>query len=543
MPPLAISLGDTLWNRTGSWRYQRPLYRHGLPPCNSACPAGEEVQAYVQLIAQGQYPEALARIRRDNPLPGVCGRVCYHPCETACNRAAFDEAIAIQALERFASEQPPPLERPAERRRESVAIVGAGPAGLSCAYHLARQGYPVTVFDALPQPGGMLRIGIPPYRLPRSVLDREIEAIASLGVAFRTGIRVGSDVGLEELRERFDAVFLATGAHRSRRLSIPGEDAEGVVSGIALLADLAAGRLRRMPRRVVVIGGGNTAIDVARSARRLGASPIIVYRRSASEMPAIREEVEEAAKEGVRFEFLAAPLRVLVEGRRAVGLECVHMQLGEPDESGRPRPLPVAGASFCLEADLIVRAIGEDPDLDFLPDPLRQQGQIGVDEVGATAIRGIFAGGDAATGRGRVADAIGSGKRAALSIHRYLSGTDDASEQPLPVVRVDDLNLDYFQPASRIALPRLRMKEALQGFAEVNLGLDAMQAVTEAARCFSCGVCTYCDNCWVFCPDAAIARTPDGYLIDYDHCKGCGICVHECPRGAMALMEESEWRR
>ncbi len=562
MPPMPASLGTTLYNKTGGWRYMRPLYRDKTPPCSHNCPAGEDISLQISLIAQGRFEEALELIRLENPFPGVTGRVCPHPCEAECNRAEYGGRVAIHDLERFVADHAAP-KRPSvqasQRRDARVAIIGSGPAGLTCAYHLARWGYPVTVFEALPVPGGMMRVGIPDYRLPKDVLEREIAAIEALGVEIKTNMRLGDNLGLDDLKD-YKAIFIAVGLSKSRRLNIPGEEAAGVIPGLEFLKRLNLGEEVRVGPRVVVVGGGNTAMDAARSALRLGAKVTVLYRRSCQEMPAIPEEVDEALEEGVDIQFLVAPVEVLVRDGRAAGLRCVRMRLGEPDESGRPRPIPIEGSEFTVEADTIIPAIGQEADLSFLDGQVEvERGRILIDLAGATSRPGIFAGGDVATPFGTVAHAIGSGKRAAMAIDRYLRGEEPPTLPPLeesvrfsprPVepelVRFEDLNLAYFEWDERRESAVRPPEERVKDFDEVALGLDEEQALAEASRCFNCGTCILCDNCLNFCPDVAVFRRNGSYPfyeINYDYCKGCGICAEECPRDAISLEEEAKWRR
>lgn len=547
MPPLAVSLGTMLVNKTGTWRYMRPVYEDKTPPCNHACPAGEKIQGYLELSKAGEFGRAWELIMEDNPLPSVCGRVCYHPCEQACNRSNFDEPLAIHHVERFLGDYGlrKNLKVKSEAARsERVAVVGAGPAGLSCAYHLARRGYAVTIYEAQPVAGGMLAVGIPRYRLPRDILEKEIANICSLGVEIKTGIRIGLDIALDDLSGH-QAVFIATGQHQSTRLDIPGQEARGVIYGLDLLRDLNLGRSVEMGRRVAVIGGGNTAMDAARSAVRQGAKVTVVYRRSREEMPAIPEEILEAEEEGVQFLFLSAPKRVLVKNAAVGGLECRKMRLGEPDQSGRRRPIPVDGTEFILDVDTVIGAIGQEADLSFLPSGIAaDRGGIQVDDHGVTTRPGTFSGGDVATGAGTVTAAIGSGKKAALAIHRYLSGERMEEAFEPQVVAYEEINLDYFEPAARQAMPCRQITERLGGFVEVVLGYTEAATLTEAQRCFSCGVCNHCDTCWLFCPDVAIAKLDHrDYLINYDYCKGCGVCVEECPRSAISMEEEMKWKK
>jgi NADPH-dependent glutamate synthase beta subunit-like oxidoreductase len=556
MPPLAVSLAEMDFNKTGSWRYLRPVYEEKRPPCRGACPAGTDIPHVLSLIAEGRFLEAYQQIKQENPLPGVCGRVCYHPCEAACNRARFDEAVTVHDLERFVSdtyfEGKNGHERPSvepRSRRGRIAIVGSGPAGLACAHVLARAGLWVTVYEAESEPGGMLRVGIPKYRLPRDVLDREIDEIAHLGVEFVTNTRVGRDVDLERLWEGHDALFLATGAHRSRSLRISGEDEPDVLSGLEFLKAVNAGLPVEIGERVLVIGGGNTAIDAARTALRLGAKPTIVYRRTRMEMPAVPEEIEEAEREGVQFVFLAAP-KAIRRDDGALEVEFIRMRLGEPDESGRRRPVPIPRSEFTFTADTVLAAVGEEPELPLIEERIETSAGLVMSDHRALLRRaGVFLGGDALTGPSMVVEAIASGKRAARRIIRFLSrgqppdlrarrnGARRARRRELEAA-FEQLNLEYFTPQSRTEPPHLPVDERVTEFSEVVGGLTAAQAMAEAARCFSCGVCNFCDTCRVFCPENAIARINGDYAVNLDFCKGCGICAEECPRGVISLVDE-----
>lgn len=547
MPPLAVSLADMSHNKTGSWRYLRPSYQAKLAPCKAACPAGNEIPRWLGLISEGRFVEAWQLIRENNPFPGICGRVCPHPCEAACNRKGYDEALSIAALERLAADECFDLHdeiSKIERRSERVAIVGSGPAGLSCAYFLAKAGYPVKIFEAESEPGGMLRLGIPRYRLPRDVLDKEIEEIARWGVDFKVNTRIGRD--LERLWEQHDAVFLATGAHRSRPLGIPGE--ELALTGLEFLKAVnlslspstkEGGELplgQGLGRRVLVIGGGNTAMDAARTALRLGAQPVIVYRRTREEMPAIAEEIEEAEHEGIEFVFLAAP-RAIRRLNKHLEVEFICMELGEPDASGRRRPIPIPNSEFVMRADSVLKAVGEEPELSFLSESLEtSEGIVITRSQGLLERAGIFLGGDAQTGPSTVIQAIASGKEAARAIQRYLQGEREPKYRELE--KALRLNFDYFAHQARAPTTHLPVAERIASGAEVKAPLSKDVAVAEASRCFSCGVCNFCDNCRVFCPDVAIARVNGAYEVNLDFCKGCGICAEECPRGCIELIEE-----
>ncbi len=381
MPYIPVSQGDMAWNKTGTWRTQRPFYEDKTSPCNAACPAGNDIVSFILKIVQGDFEGAWDLIREENPFPGICGRVCFHPCEQKCNRGSFDEPIAIHALERFVSDFASHLpshkvnlfkkEKNTRKKREKIAIIGAGPAGMSCAYHLARLHYDVTVFESLPFAGGVLRTGIPSYRLPREVLDRELSAIEALGVKVKTGVPIGPEMDMEDLKG-YGAIFIAAGAHKSRQLHIPGERSPKVSSGLEFLKAINLGEEVEIGQRVAIIGGGNTAIDVARALIRLGKDPIILYRRSREEMPAFEEEVVEALDEGVEFRFLVNPIRIWDE-KGIKRLECLRMKLSEKDETGRRRPVPVPDSQFFLEADQVIIAAGEEVDLSFLPRGIKKK--------------------------------------------------------------------------------------------------------------------------------------------------------------------------
>lgn len=568
MPEISISLGNMDWNKTGSWRTQRPFYEDKTPPCSAACPAGNDIVAFIQKITQEDFEGAWNIILEENPFPGVCGRVCFHPCETKCNRGSYDESIAIHALERFvadhASHLPKKIEKISPQREGKIAIVGSGPAGMSCAYHLARLHYHVTVFESLPLAGGLLRMGIPSYRLPKEILDREISAIEALGVEIRTGVPMGEEMRMEELKD-YQATFIATGAHLSRRLNIPGEKGRGVFSGLDLLKRINLGNKVKMGDRVAVVGGGNTAIDVARSVVRLGKKATILYRRAKEEMPAFEEEVSEALEEGVKLKYLVNPIRIQQKNGLRL-LECVKMALGEKDESGRRKPVPIPNSRLIIEADSVVIAAGEEIEVSYLPKGIGKKDGIVLTQIdGKTTVEGIFAGGDLASNQHTVAHAIGSGKKAAVAIDSYLRGID--SEEAIRsiligsgpsisifrylhpeerlinphVVTLDELNSDYFEHSKREGKSRALPRERIKGFTEVTSTLTKEAALFEAGRCFSCGTCNDCENCYLFCPDAAILRIGDQitHQVDYDFCKGCGICFTECPRRAISLKEET----
>lgn len=552
VPLAAISQATTLFNKTGSWKNIEPVYLDKIPPCNNACPSGEDIVKQLDLIKQKRFREAVDLLKSENPFPATCGRVCPHFCETECNRKELGGSIAIRAEERFLGDYA--LEngwRPKKHgtKGKKVAVIGSGPGGLSCAHFLSLAGHRVTVFEALPKSGGMMRVGIPAYRLPRSVLDAEIEQIESSGVRIECGARLGDSLSWKDLA-RFDAVCIATGFHKSRNLGVPGEDLEGVMSGLELLRNLSAGRKVKLGKRIGIVGGGNTAMDVARSVLRMGKVPIVIYRRTRQEMPAIAEEVDDAIEEGVDLHFLAAPVDIIGKSGRLSHVECIRMKLGPPDESGRRRPVPIKRSNFRIKLDNLVSAIGEDTDASFVPESVEiKNGRIALNEFGVTSMKSVFACGDVATGEGTVTHAIGSGKSAARAIDGFLRGVRkplvkgtvrfSGREYDPRVSRFEDLNLDYFEKTERTGSKRLAMTGRKKSFKEVNLGLGLSAAVGESQRCFSCGTCNLCENCLIYCPDLAVHWKQRKKLLcfSYDYCKGCGICSEECPRDAIEMRD------
>ncbi len=539
----AVSVGTMEWNKTGSWRYMRPRYENKIPPCTVGCPTNEKIPRYFALVNEKKYEAAWHIILEDNPLPGVCGRVCYHPCETVCNRLEYDEPIAINHLERFVADQnftrhfPKHFFVPKNGRK--VAIVGSGPAGLSAAYQLARRGYEPIIYEAHEEAGGMLRLGIPEYRLPREILDKEINDIISLGVTIKTGVSIGTTISWDSLKKDYDVVLIATGAHKPRSIDLPGSNLAGVASGLSFLTRYNLTGEAEIASRLLVVGGGNTAIDTARTAIRLGADVTLVYRRSRDEMPAVPEEIEAAEQEGVKIRYLTAPIAFLGTDKLEK-VRLIRMELGTQDKSGRRRPIPILGSEYEVEVEQVLLAIGEIPRLDFLPHSFDKTGKrVTVDSFQLTNQKGVFACGDVAAGPvGTVVDAIATGKTAALAIDQYLAkGEIVPPSQIKNGVPYEELNLDYFFPEQRA---QSQFTPASHSFDEVHHGLEPDAALYEARRCFSCGVCTECDLCLIYCPDVAISRSRNGsgYVINYDYCKGCGVCVKECPRNAMTFEEE-----
>jgi len=538
--PFAITLdvGSSLANRTGSWRTQRPVYIDRLPPCNHACPAGENIQSWLYHAEGGDYEAAWRVLTLDNPLPAVMGRVCYHPCEESCNRGKLDEPVGINSVERFLGDEALKrgwrFERPASESGKRVLIVGAGPSGLSAAYQLRRFGHAVTIFEAGPLAGGMMRFGIPKYRLPRDVLDAEVQRILDLGVELKLDCKVSNI--LETMQQgRFDAAFLAVGAHIAKRAYIPAGAAARMLDAVAVLRSMEGDEKPLLGRRVVVYGGGNTALDVARTAKRLGATDaIIVYRRTREKMPAHDFEVEEALQEGVLIKWLSTIKNMADEGTLTVE----KMRL---DDKGFPQP---TGEFETLEADSLVLALGQDVDLSLLDGVPGLQIANGVVQVGPnmmTGHPGIFAGGDMVPSERTVTVGVGHGKKAARHIDAWLRGVRHAPPPKHELAAFESLNPWYYADAPKTVRPVLDLARRTSTFDEVVHGLDETNALFEARRCLSCGNCFECDNCYGVCPDNAVIKLGPGnrFEFNYDYCKGCGICVSECPCGAIEMVPET----
>jgi len=538
--PFAITLdaGSSLANKTGSWRTKRPVYLDRLPPCNHACPAGENIQGWLYHAESGDYEAAWRKLTEENPLPAIMGRVCYHPCESACNRGKLDEAVGINSVERFLGDEA--LKRgwkfapPGQESGKRVLVVGAGPSGLSAAYHLRRMGHTVKIAEAGPLAGGMMRFGIPKYRLPRDVLDAEVQQILDLGVELALNAKVTNI--LESMRAgQFDAAFLAVGAHIAKRAYIPAGEAARILDAVSVLRSMEGGEKPLLGRRVVVYGGGNTALDVARTAKRLGATEsIIVYRRTREKMPAHDFEVEEALEEGVLFKWLSTIRNMADEGTLTVE----KMAL---DATGFPQP---TGQLETLEADSLVLALGQDVDLSLLdgvPGLKIENGTVQVRPNMMTGHPGIFAGGDMVPSERTVTVGVGHGKKAARHINAWLRGTVYAPATKHELADFDKLNTWYYSDAPKTVRPLLDIARRTSTFDEVVHGLDETNALFEARRCLSCGNCFECDNCYGVCPDNAVIKLGPGkrFEFNYDYCKGCGLCVSECPCGAIKMVPET----
>lgn len=564
IPPVAISWGSTEFFKTGAWRNITPRYIRQLPPCRSGCPVGNDVEGWLSAAAESRWEDAVDLLIEEQPLPSVCGRVCYHPCETACNRGKFDAPVSIRAVERYLGDRAYrlkklPLIPESTRSSARVLVLGSGPAGLAAAWTLVRLGHSVEIRDTAHQAGGLLRYGIPAYRLPPEILDRELDRVRQLGVNFQLGVSHSRTGRLSDFLNDFDSLFLAPGASGHRSSGIKG-DTDGIVIGaIDFLRQTASGKTPSIGDNVVVIGGGNSAVDAARTAVRLGSEVTILYRRTRTEMPAYFEEIEAAIEEGVEFRYLSSPRFLSRSG--GIKLTCIRNELGKTDDSGRRRPEPVPGSEFDLMSDTIIDAVGEYPDPNLLTSDSQEiSGLENRDWWGRTGLNGVWVGGDYIGKERTVAYAIGTGKRAALSIDSYLRGDKEdrletcrlgengslmvgnyvrgitSNGYDIPgTVLFEELNKSYYTHNRRNRAREIAPDARTYNYSEIVTGLKAASVIREAGRCFHCGRCDECGNCHVFCPDGAVVRNPDTRELsfDYEHCKGCGICAAECPRATI----------
>ena len=522
---------------SGPRRIQRPVYVDLLPPCNHACPAGENIQAWLAHAQQGQLEQAWQVLMDDNPMPAVHGRVCYHPCEDACNRTRIDTTVSIHAVERFLGDEAlahdwrvRTLNAPSGKR---VLIVGAGPSGLSAAYHLARLGHSVEIHEAGPLAGGMMHFGIPKYRLPRDILGAEIRRIEDLGVKIVLNHKV-VDLLAEQKAGGFDAMFIAVGAHLSKRTDIPARDAGKMLDAVSFLRDVEAGAVPKLGRRVAIYGGGNTAMDAARVARRLGIDEaLIIYRRDRTHMPAHDFEADEALTEGVKIHWL----RTIKEIDRST----FTVEVMQIDENGRPQP---TGELETLEADSLILALGQDVDTDFLGNVpglvFQKDGTLVVGENLMSGYPGLFAGGDMVPSERTVTVAVGHGKKAARHIDAYLRGTSYAKSPKHELANYEKLHVWYFTDAAQRPQQHIDIKRRQTSFDEVVGGLKEQEAVYEARRCLSCGNCFECDGCYAACPEDAVIKLGTGkrYRFDYNRCTGCAVCFEQCPCHAIEMTPE-----
>ncbi|HET9339036.1 MAG TPA: NAD(P)-binding protein [Casimicrobiaceae bacterium] len=553
IPPIWTT-GTTEAIRTGTWRAALPRHVQAPSPCHRACPVGGDIAEWIGLARERDFRGAWEALTRHNPFPAIAGRICHHPCESACNRAGVDEPVSICKLERFVGDvaiaRDWSFAAPAIERDERVAVVGGGPSGLSAAFQLRRLGYRVTLVEARGELGGLMRHGIPSYRLARDVLDAEIARIVAMGVDVRVNERPSAAEGWAALRAGHDAVYLATGAQKPKRLPALDYGKAWVADGAAWLAAANAGAAPALGRRLVVIGGGSAALDVARSARRAGHDVTIVALEDRARMPAQREEVDEALEEGIALVDGAMLVRAH-EGRSEVRLDCTRVRFAPGARRGQFTVTPVEGGMFALAADAIVTSIGQDPDLDALGSVPSDGALVAVDANQSTGALGTWAGGDVASMARFVTDAIGQGKRAAFSIDAALRAKRGErravvphTERPRTTPRDAPVPLEAIATHYHAALARAtsRRRDAATRLAsgdEVQVGLEIEQALAESTRCYSCGTCIHCDNCVVVCPDLAVERVDGGYRVLGDYCKGCGLCVKECPTGSMDMVEEA----
>ncbi|HZD53432.1 MAG TPA: NAD(P)-binding protein [Woeseiaceae bacterium] len=530
--------------KTGSWRTALPVHVAPPAPCHRACPVDGDIAVWIQSLKNRSYYDAWLALVENNPFPAVTGRVCHHPCESSCNRGLLDEPIAIRCLERYvgdmALEEGWALPSPPMSKAGTVAIVGGGPAGLAAAYHLRRRGYAATVFESMPELGGVLRYGIPPYRLPKEILDAEIRRILALGIDVNTNTPISDPMELASLRERFSAIFVATGAGLPKRLPQLDYAKPWVMEATSFLEQTNRGERLECGPRIVVIGGGSAAMDVARTARRHGNHVVVLCLEKEVQMPAQREEIAEAKEEGIVIDD-GAMLRVITDrGADGLTLECIRVEFEAGEGPGQFEIKAVPGTNFKVGADTIVSATGQDADLTPFAGWLQvQDGLICTDELLETSLAGVFAGGDVTSLQRFVTVAFGFGKRGAIAIDQYLRSTSqDPSfdEAPVPF---DAINTHYH--ARDVGRPPRRLvpaEERTVCFDAVELSLSDAEALAESQRCFSCGNCTFCDNCLVYCPDMAIRREDARYFVNGDYCKGCGLCVAECPTGSVVMRQE-----
>ncbi|MBL1217597.1 MAG: hypothetical protein D8M59_08885 [Planctomycetes bacterium] len=519
---------------TGQWAKEQPDRQQMVPPCNHVCPAGNDVQGFLAAMARNEVDAALRTLLQSSPFPSICGRVCPAPCMDSCNRIHLDGAVNVRDIERSIGDLGHAEIKPIANRDERIAIIGSGPAGLTAAYHLGRLGYQVTLLEGGDELGGLLRTGIPSYRLPREVLDAEIERILLLGIEVKTGHRV-SRQGLVRLANEFDAVLIATGLQEVRSLQLGLDDTDAVVQGIDFLDQVNRGEVRVDNEDVIIVGGGNTALDAARSALRLGANSVrVVYRRTRAEMPAISEEVDQAIEEDIAIDYLTMPvsMKPLGENGRHV-LTCRRMELGEPDESGRRRPVEVSGSDFDIECSRMILALGQSQDMSVFPEgtEVRENGEL----IGLLE-KPVYAIGDLATNDGTVAAAIGCGRRSALHIHALFTGEQllSAQHDDGDVVRQDAMRMHLFEKQARDEGMAITAEDRFQSFTEVHQGLSG-EPSHEAQRCLSCGVCNECDRCVTYCPEGVLTRVGHEFIFDYAYCKGCGVCASECPRNVIFM--------
>jgi NADPH-dependent glutamate synthase beta subunit-like oxidoreductase len=539
-----MSTDGTQGTKTGRWGVMRPLFQEKMAPCRAGCPGAIHIPDFIQHVHEGDIEGAWRVILENNPFPRITGRVCFHPCETPCNRKDYDEDIAIQSLERFvgdwAFEQGlSPLEKNGSNGKR-VAVVGTGPAGIGCAFYLLRSGYRVSVYEAMPELGGLLRYGIPEYRLPKRILSQELETVFGSGVEVKKGLKVGPDISWDELQKEYQGIFLGIGAQKPIKLEFDEDAHPGVMDGVPFLQTCEKKIPFESGQTVLVIGGGNTALDVARTVLRRKGAPVVLYRRTRKEMPAFEDEIREAEAEGIEIRYLVSPRAIIREAGKVKGLECIKNRMTRSGADDRRAFAPLEDSAFFLAGDLVVAALGQFTDTTELPPEVRVTDQTVVvaDDHGCGP-QGIYAGGDVTDMPRSVIHALASGKQAALALDTYLRRGEKRradSKNAIPEVTIQEINLAYFESAARQPPPIQSADMRTSGFEEVTGSLSADAAASEAARCFGCGNCNTCGNCYFFCPDFAVHRDPKTrkVIIDNDYCKGCCICVEECPRGVLS---------
>ena len=570
MPMMPVSEGYTTWNKTGSWRFLRPIYVERIPACLGSCPTANDIELWIRLMEQGKYSEAFKVAKIENPFPAIMGRVCFHPCQNGCNRKELGGSVSINMLERYLADKNEDSELPEKYFDDSgkkIAIIGSGLAGLAAAYHLRRLGHNVTVFEKAKKAGGILRYGIPEYRLPNDIIDKEISILEKMGIELKCSHNIRDAAELQGIRQAYEMVLLATGVQKRRALKVSGSADASVIPALDFLAKVAEGEKPKIGDDVVVIGGGNTACDAARVARRLGANVTILYRRTREEMPAFEEELAHAEEEGVKFEILVSPTDLVTKSKKLHKVICQKMELGDPDDSGRRKPVPILGETIEYKADTALVAIGEELDLSVIPSVLSiKDGALVTVEGGRTDWKDLYAAGDIIEQPRTAVDALSAGKSAAIAIDCHFNNSnfeEIADIIRLPgtkylrmaryvefrrnekiegrkdeVVDFEQLNLSYFKEIKPNVYKQLLAAERVNGFDEVNQPTTDKTANDEMGRCFHCGRCIECDNCFIYCPDVAVDKKTNGYDIELDFCKGCGVCVEECPRAAMELIEE-----
>ncbi|MBW2085799.1 MAG: FAD-dependent oxidoreductase [Deltaproteobacteria bacterium] len=548
--PLSISTKGTQDHYTGRWGVLKPFFDEKLSPCRHRCPGSIHIPKFMNLVQDQNLTDAWRTICEENPMPRITGRVCFHPCEEDCLRQNFDQPIAIHQVERFDGDWAfknglRHFEPTGDLTGPRLAVIGSGPAGIGCCYHLLRLGYQVSLFEAMPELGGLLRYGIPGYRLPKDVLSEELEMILGSWVGLHPGVKIGRDISWEEIQSDFEGIFLGPGAQQSISLGLEGEELGGVADGLDFLKTVEANPFIRPGQRVLILGGGNTAFDVARAVLRLQGLPLILYRRSKEEMPAFEDEIMEAEEEGIEVRTLISPRGIVRDEEGLKGLTCVRNRITDLGPEGRRGFVPIEGSDHFMAGDFIVTAFGHLADAEALPSGVKVvHGSVTVTAQGAAGSGGVFAGGDVTAAPRSVIHALASGKRGALGLDAYFKHQKEVRPDkftPLPLVKADQINLHYFSQSLRMVPERRLATERVSDFHEIQATLTPEAAAQEASRCVKCGFCNACGNCAFFCPDLAVCLDPGNQtiLIDDRYCKGCCICVEECPRGVLSVEVET----